>query len=139
MKIISFQGKYRFLSNFYPALVKLNGTDYRTVEHAFQAAKSMKVRDRAKIINAQSPGEAKRLGRTFVLRADWEKIKVATMQKLVLEKFTRHPQLKEKLLATGDAELIEGNWWHDTFWGVCNGEGRNELGKILMKVRTQLA
>jgi predicted NAD-dependent protein-ADP-ribosyltransferase YbiA (DUF1768 family) len=61
------------------------------------------------------------------------------MEDLVRLKFTTHPDLCERLLTTGDAELIEGNSWNDTFWGVCRGKGRNELGKVLMKVRSELA
>ncbi len=53
-------------------------------------------------------------------------------------KFTRHFDLREKLLATGDRKLVEGNTWGDTFWGVCRGNGKNHLGKILMKIRAEL-
>uniref|UniRef100_UPI00345E83CD NADAR domain-containing protein n=1 Tax=uncultured Duncaniella sp. TaxID=2768039 RepID=UPI00345E83CD len=49
-----------------------------------------------------------------------------------------NPALAEKLIATGDAELVEGNYWHDTVWGVCDGVGENHLGKILMRVREEL-
>ena len=57
---------------------------------------------------------------------------------LVLEKFKQNPELKQKLLETGNQELIEGNTWNDTFWGVCNGQGQNWLGKILMLARSEL-
>jgi ribA/ribD-fused uncharacterized protein len=72
------------------------------------------------------------------MRPDWEQVKILIMTSLVRDKFTRHQDLKEQLLATGDAELIEGNWWGDTFWGVCKGKGENHLGKVLMKVREEL-
>ncbi len=52
-----------------------------------------------------------------------------------IAKFTQHSDLGEQLLATGDAELIEGNTWNDTEWGICNGIGDNKLGKILMRIR----
>jgi predicted NAD-dependent protein-ADP-ribosyltransferase YbiA (DUF1768 family) len=58
---------------------------------------------------------------------------------MVRLKFSTHQELRERLLATGEAELIEGNTWNDTFWGVCKGEGQNWLGKILMEVRKELA
>jgi hypothetical protein len=60
------------------------------------------------------------------------------MESLVKEKFTRDTELGAKLVATGDEELVEGNYWGDTFWGVCRGVGQNHLGKILMKVREEL-
>jgi len=65
-------------------------------------------------------------------------VKVKLMFELVLEKFKQNPELKQKLLETGNQELIEGNTWNDTFWGVCNGQGQNWLGKILMLVRSEL-
>ena len=82
--------------------------------------------------------EAKRLGRRVKLRPDWEDIKDEVMYEVVLDKFKRNDNLKEKLLDTANAELIEENWWNDTYWGVCKGKGKNKLGKILMKVRDEL-
>lgn len=73
------------------------------------------------------------------LRPDWEEAKVGIMEELVRLKFTAHADLRARLLATGDAELIEGNNWNDRFWGVCRGQGQNQLGLILMKVRSELA
>jgi ribA/ribD-fused uncharacterized protein len=78
-------------------------------------------------------------GRQVQARPDWEQVKVGIMEQLVRLKFTTHSSLRDQLLATGDAELLEGNTWKDTFWGVCRGQGRNELDKILMKVRSELA
>ena len=72
------------------------------------------------------------------MRTDWEQIKVGVMKDLVLQKFTKHKELKEKLLATGDAYLEETNTWNDIFWGVCKGKGQNHLGKILMEVRKEI-
>jgi len=85
-----------------------------------------------------SPNEAKRLGRRVNLRKDWEDIKIDIMYEINVAKFTQNENLKEMLLKTGSAKLVEGNTWHDTFWGVCNGAGRNELGKILERVRNEL-
>ena len=129
-----FNREYEFLSNFYLSPVEFDGDQYPSVENAFQAAKE--VGDRTKFKSC-SPGQAKRFGRKVKLRSDWEEIKIAVMTAIVRNKFTI-PDLKEKLLATGDEELVEGNWWRDTFWGVYKGCGRNELGKILMKVRQEL-
>ena len=82
--------------------------------------------------------EAKRLGRRVRLRSDWEQVKYDVMLDVVRAKFNQHPDLAQKLLATGDEELVEGNDWGDTYWGVCNGRGKNMLGKILMRVRAEL-
>ena len=84
-----------------------------------------------------TPGQAKRAGNKLVLRPDWEQIKIIVMTDLCRIKF-QDPHMRKLLLDTGDAELIEGNWWNDTFWGVCNGIGQNHLGKILMAIRNLL-
>jgi ribA/ribD-fused uncharacterized protein len=137
-KITSFDGEYRFLSNFYPAKVTHDGIEYPTTEHAFQAAKSLHFGERWELSRLPTPGQAKRAGRQNKLRADWEQAKDQIMLELTILKFVNHRKLKEQLLATGTAELIEGNNWGDTYWGVCNGQGTNVLGKILMLVRGQL-
>lgn len=133
-----FANEYAFLSNFYPAAVAYEGISFPTVEHAYQAAKSLDQHDRAWIANLTSPGAAKRYGRTVPLRPDWDEIKLTIMTQLVLQKFTRHAALGTQLRATGDRQLIEGNTWNDTTWGVCQGQGQNWLGIILMAVRDAL-
>ena len=138
MKIDSFQWKYRFLSNFYPAKVILAGDEYPTVEHAYQAAKTTNVAERDTIRGVARPGEAKKLGKLISTRDSWNQIKLNVMKDLVQQKFFKHRDLKRRLLDTKDSELIEGNWWGDRFWGVCEGEGENHLGKILMEVRDSL-
>lgn len=135
-KIIdSFQGEYRFLSNFFCAPVTIFGHTYMNNEAAFQAAKCPV---RADEFTNLGPGDAKRLGRKVPLRGDWESVKKDIMYQIVRAKFEQNPGLKTKLLATGDAKLVEGNTWHDTIWGVCNGIGTNWLGEILMRVRSEL-
>jgi ribA/ribD-fused uncharacterized protein len=137
--IDSFQGEYRFLSNFYPAETVFEGITYPTSEHAYQAAKSLDPAERQKIAALPTPAEAKRAGRALPkLRDDWEQAKFDVMERCVRDKFTRHADLRDKLLATGDAELIEGNTWGDRIWGVYEGQGENHLGRILMKVRAEL-
>ena len=135
--IKSFTDKYRFLSNFWPAQVLFDGVTYLSVEHAYVASKTLCLETRAKITKIHSPGQVKRYGRTLVLRPDWDDVKLGIMRQLVTSKFSSH-HLAQLLLATGDAELIEGNTWGDKFWGVCRGEGSNHLGKILMDVRAQI-
>lgn len=141
-EIREFRGKYRFLSNFWPTEVVLDDIIYPSVENAYQAAKTQDINLRFKICGL-TPGEAKKFSRTFSTRNDWEKIKIETMEYLIRQKF-RSPKLKNELLLTEDKELIEGNYWHDNFWGRCycsrckNRKGLNILGRILMKIRGEL-
>ena len=137
--IDKFEGENRFLSNFWPADVKLDDIYYPTVEHAYQAAKTLDPIQRHNIWKAATPGEAKRLGKKVTLRKNWEKIKIAVMYDLLEQKF--HPgnvALNYRLLETGDEILIEGNTWGDTFWGICDGKGANWLDRLLMLVRSNL-
>lgn len=130
-----FVGKYAFLSNFYEVPVQYMGYEFQNNEAAFQGAKCP---SRIEEFIELPPNEAKRLGRKVELREDWESIKDSVMYEICLNKFSRHKDLRDKLLATGEAELIEGNYWHDCYWGVCEGKGLNKLGNILMKIRSEL-
>lgn len=129
--------EYGFLSNFYSSPIQYEGIVYPTVEHMFQALKALDIETRKKIANAATPGQAKRLGRSVALREDWEEVKVDVMRTALQLKFS-DPTLRAKLIATGDAELIEGNTWNDRFWGVCRGSGKNMLGLLLMELRSSL-
>ena len=105
--------------------------------------KTLDIETRKAIAAAPTPGAAKRMGRHVALRPDWEKIKVDVMRLGLILKFT-DAELAEKLIATGDEELVEGNWWHDNTWGNCvcqkcqDVPGRNMLGMLLMKLRTEI-
>jgi ribA/ribD-fused uncharacterized protein len=136
-KIDSFVGEYRFLSNFAPSVIEVDGFDYPTVEHAFQALKTENPTEREIVRTARTPGQAKKLGRRVTLRADWNTARVSVM-KMLLEKKFSNKVLRAELLATEDAELVEGNYWNDTFWGVCRGRGENNLGRLLMEVRSSI-
>lgn len=136
--IDKFEGKYAFLSNFYESPIEQDRIIYPTVEHYFQAQKTLDFEERLMIARAGTPGQAKRMGRSVTLRKDWEDVKLEVMEFAVREKFTTHAELRKQLIATGDEELVEGNWWKDRFWGVCEGTGQNHLGQILMKVRDEL-
>lgn len=134
--ITSFTGEYSFLSNFYP---QPNGG---TVEHGFQASKTLDGTEQASIFEANTPGEAKKLGRKVTLRPDWEDIKIQVMAELVAAKF-RNSDLAWQLHQTGFRLLVEGNTWHDNDWGSCTcgragcvKMGHNWLGVILMAVRS---
>ena len=137
-RIAGFQGKHRFLSNFWPAVVWFEGAQYPSVEVAYQSAKCAQPEDRSGFIGL-SPGEAKRYGRKIKIRADWDTVKLDTMLGLLRQKFSPgHEELREQLLNTGDAELVEENTWGDRFWGVCGGSGTNHLGRLLMQVRDEI-
>lgn len=135
--IDAFQGPYFFLSNFYPHSMKAGKVVYPTLEHAFQAHKSKSVAIRKTIANKLTPQEAKKAGQNILLREDWEDVKIDVMRKLLRIKFG-DPFMAGMLCGTGYNTLIEGNWWGDKFWGVHKGTGRNELGKLLMELRSVL-
>ena len=139
MDITSFSGDYRFLSNFYPCTVVLDGIEFPSVEHAYQAAKTLDYCARLRLTYTWvSPGEAKRMGQTFTLRPDWEQVKIDVMRGLLEQKFCSDQSLFAQLLNTENFYLVEGNTWGDTFWGVCNGKGKNHLGLLLMDIRQSL-
>jgi ribA/ribD-fused uncharacterized protein len=138
MAITRFTGEYRFLSNFYPKSVMLDGVVYPTVENAYQASKTIDKLIRLRF-GSCTPAEAKKKGRLIPIRPDWDKVKVDIMRDLVAQKFEPPSPLGNMLLATIPNELIEGNHWGDKFWGcVIDGDkfiGENMLGKILMEIR----
>lgn len=130
-----FRGPYRFLSNFWPSPVILNGITYPTVEHAYQAAKTKSKRLRKEIAACDTPGQAKRAGRKIKLRPDWsDELRLSIMEDLLKKKFS-DPILKSMLQDTAGRTLTEGNDWGDKFWGTVNGVGENNLGKLLMSIR----
>lgn len=139
--IDSFSDQYRFLSNFHPCKVIYEGIEYPSVEHAYQAAKSLDPKIRLKFSNIKmKAGYAKYMGRKIKIREDWsDELKLKVMEDLIRSKFTENNSLELALFNTGNAQLIEGNYWKDYFWGVCKGRGENHLGKILMKIRGELS
>jgi hypothetical protein len=151
--IDKFEGRYAFLSNFYPCEIEHQGIAYPSIEHFYVA---MKVNDqqlingihytpadfREMIAKIPTPGQAKKIGRLVKVRNDWDEKRLKIMEFAVRQKF-KDPKLSELLLSTGDQELIEGNWWHDNFYGSCSctkcgNNGNNNLGKLLMVVRDEI-
>lgn len=139
-KITRFIGEFEFLSNFsYSSILP------PTLEHHYQARKTLNETEQLWIMNSPTPAIAKHRGRKITLRADWEELKLPIMAELVRLKF-RPPALSIALIGTGDRELIEGNFWHDNFWGSCFCERRtcetvvhhNYLGTILMSERSDI-
>lgn len=140
-----FRGDHFFLSNMYVAdslSIELDGLRYLSTEHAFVATKTMDIGEREEICATLDPKDAKRFGRKFQLRDDWLDINCDVMQAVLRKKFS-HEDLAQQLLATGTRHLVEGNLWHDRFWGMAmhDGqlEGENRLGELLMQVRDDLA
>lgn len=146
--ITKFEGRWSFLSNFYACSIEHQGIKYPSVEHFYVA---MKVNDqqlingvyytpgdfREMISKIKSAGQVKKIGSKVKLRTGWDEKKLEFMNWAIREKF-KDEKLASLLLSTGEQELIEGNFWKDYFWGVCNGKGENHLGKILMEVRNEL-
>jgi hypothetical protein len=143
-----------FLSNFYPVEITVTFVfpgspavteTYPSSEHAYQAAKTGILEERREFQRSYTdlrPGMAKKMGRFVTLRKDWNSSRVSVMAYLLTAKF-QNPELRERLLATAPKMLIEGNYWHDLFWGVCfcskhQGDGLNTLGKLLMNTRREL-
>ena len=135
-EINSFKGDYSFLSNFKKCTVEFEGLTYPSVEHAFQAAKTLDTGKRLSFTKG-SPVCAQGMGRRLKLRSDWEETKDSVMYICLKSKF-QNSEMREKLLATGDAILIEGNSHGDRYWGAVNGEGQNRLGRLLMQIRDEL-
>jgi hypothetical protein len=137
-KISSFRGEYEFLSNFYHyCCIEADGCYYASVERYFQAQKNDSPVYKQAIASARCEADAKHLGRKVLLRPDWDKVKDQVMLDGLRLKFS-DPQLKQKLLDTGDAYLEEGNNWGDRYWGTVKGVGKNMLGILLMQVRDEL-
>lgn len=136
----SLRGAYGFCSNFAPTPIILKGRRWPTVEHYFQAQKFPDSEQEEAIRLAKSPMVAARMGRSRQrpLRADWEAAKDAIMLEAVRAKFTQHADLRAKLLATGQARIVEHRA-RDAYWGDGpDGTGKNMLGQILMQVREEL-
>lgn len=134
--IDSFSGEYEFLSNAYPSVIEKGGILFRNAEAAFQAEKVTNRVDREVFVGL-SAAEARKLGHKISLRKDWDKRKEMAMYEICYQKFDQNPDLKEKLLATGDAVLKQESMHRDTFWGTVNGKGENKLGIILMEIRKE--
>lgn len=137
MVINSFDGEYDFLSNFYPCRVEWEGRIYQSSEGAYQSAKCVDESERDMFTSIPA-NKAKKIGKKIEIRNDWSNVKEKIMYDIVRNKFTQNPELSKKLMDTCDSILIEGNYWGDTYWGVCNGTGQNKLGKILMRIREEL-
>lgn len=135
--IDKFDGQYAFLSNFHLTPLVYRNMRFTSSEAAFQSQKTADPEEMQSFCDL-APGASKRKGREVKLRDNWDIIKDQIMYEVCYAKFSQNPNLMMQLLDTGDEELVEGNTWNDTYWGVCNGVGENRLGKILMRIRSEL-
>jgi len=137
--IQGFLEKYSFLSNSHPVKIKYEGVEYPSVEHAYQAAKTLNIRTKKHIAKLTTPLKAKEYGKKIkITTPKWDKEKTVVMLELLRLKFNQ-ADLKKLLLATLNLKLVNFNYIGDTFWGQCNGSGSNKLGELIMKVRDELS
>lgn len=132
--INKFSGKYAGLSNAAPCAIMYNNLVFGNVEAAFQAQKVTDPAIKREFCFLPAK-EAKQKGNQVNLRDDWKDIKLIVMAEILFEKFTRNADLAHLLRSTGEERLVYENTEGDTFWGVCNGFGENNLGQILMDIR----
>lgn len=151
--INTFQGRWYFLSNFFPCQIEHKGIKYPSVEHYYVAMKVTEIQlingqyytaadFREMISKVKLPADVKKIGQRVKVRTDWDVKKLDFMNWGIREKF-KDEKLSELLTSTLDLEIIENNYWHDNFWGSCTcskcgNKGQNHLGKILMQVRQEL-
>ena len=137
-KVVKFYGYRHPLSNFYKSDFRIGSFIYPTVEHYFQSQKSISHHEKLEIIMADTPKEAKDMGKHVKIKNDWESKRLLYMWKGLGAKFTQNEYLKKYLLDTGDAELIEDSPY-DPFWGRGKDRnGKNMMGKMLMELRKEL-
>ena len=141
--IDSFEGRYQFLSNFYPEPVTLDGVTAPTAEHHYHAAKTTDPGTRSRVYATETPGKAKAMGRYIRTDSNWEASgRYLAMEAILRAKFSS-PDLRAALLDTGTSLLVEGNNWHDQEWGDCHcprhakWPGKSTLGRMLMALRAE--
>lgn len=134
-KINGLFGDFRFLSNFHLGDIEFEGLVYPHVEAAYQAAKTLDLAQRIPFCS-MGASDSRLAGQKLVLRSDWDLVRYDTMLSIVRRKFD-DSDLKARLLDTGNLYIEETNWWKDRYWGVSGGVGQNNLGKILMRIRSE--
>lgn len=140
IKFYSTGDEYGEFSNFASFPIRIGKRVWPTSEHYFQAMKFQSKADQEEIRQANSPMLAAKMGRDRkrTLRRDWESAKVNVMREALLAKFTQHEDLRQLLLNTGDAKIIE-HTANDDYWGDGgDGLGKNMLGRLLSELRTTL-
>jgi len=139
-----FSDDYRYLSNFSVSRIRWAGKDWNTAEHVYQASKTLDESERERIWLSPCADKAKRLGRKVSLIKGWDDEREGIMRQIIYWKFIQNPHLGELLVTSGQAKLVEGNYWHDNYYGNCfcpecaDKEGLNILGRLLMDMRQYL-
>lgn len=134
--IDGFLGDHAFLGSFHPCRVELDGLVYPSAEAAYQACKSGAPLQR-RMFTQMLPSAARRLGHAQSLRPGWADVRVDEMRRVLRAKFA-DPALRDRLLATGEARLVNTVTWDEPFWGVRAGVGENMLGQLLEQLRAEL-
>lgn len=137
--VTQFKGDYRWLSNFAPCKIILEGVEYQSVEHAYMSAKSSDLDWKLFCRETEKAGDVKRASKNITLIPNWDNLKINVMKVCLEQKFSVDPY-RSKLITTGSIQLIEGNTWNDKFWGVSltDNQGQNNLGKLIMDIRDSL-
>jgi len=136
---------YGAFSNLYRREVRLEGNLFPTAEHAYQAGKARRPEVRDWILAAPSPALLAMAAHGLYqwdIVPDWSRIKFDRMRAVLRAKFTQHADLRDLLLSTGAARLVEAGTVDNAvnrLWGEVNGKGKNMLGVLLMELREQLA
>lgn len=135
---------YGAFSNLYRRPLLFENTSFATAEHAYQAGKARKPEVRAWLMAAPSPALLAMAAHGLYqwdIAPSWSRIKFDRMRAVLHAKFTQHDDLREMLLSTGAARLVESATVDNAvnrLWGEVNGVGKNMLGVLLMELRTQL-
>lgn len=139
--INSFRGYHAWLSNMYECKVEFMGHKFKSVENAYMYAKNPNDLEWLNKCLTMSPGDVKKASKMIKLRDDWENVKLAIMYNLLKQKFAQEP-FRTNLIETRNENIVEGNRWNDTFWGVdiksSPNIGENWLGRLIMDVRTKI-
>lgn len=136
---------YGAFSNLYPRPIEFEGRIFPTSEHAYQAGKAQKPAVREWILSAPTPALAAMAAHglyVWDVVPDWAKIKFDRMRAVLRAKFDQHPDLKDLLMSTGNARLVEAGTVNNAvnrLWGEVDGKGENMLGVMLMELRSAYA
>lgn len=130
-----FKDEYAFLSNMFECCVIWKGIPFKSSETLYQMFKCKNIEDMKQFQNLNGY-QAKKLGRKVDMRPDWNSVRINYMEYVLRLKFEQNLKLQTRLLEV-KGPIVEDNYWKDTFWGVCNGVGENNLGKLLMKLRKE--
>jgi len=130
-------GKYYLFSNFSAHEVEYEGKKYKTSEHCYQCQKFNDKSIINKVMNTASPYLARKIAHQYVedQKANWGEIKFEVMYKIILAKAEQHEDVRRILLESDNEDIADVTSF-DYLWGIGeNKKGRNELGKIWMRVR----